>query len=82
MTNEIDELIRRILDGNAPEEEVRMLMRWMKEDESHREYFNMLKKVWNDEWTEIVTGTEVCRNGTFCRVYASFIFEEEKTPGI
>ena len=47
MTNEIDELIRRILDGNAPEEEVRMLMRWMKEDESHREYFNMLKKVWN-----------------------------------
>lgn len=47
MTNEIDELIRRILDGNAPEEEVHMLMRWMKEAESHREYFNMLKKVWN-----------------------------------
>ena len=47
MTNEMDELIRKVLDGKASEEEMRVLMRWMKEDGSHREYFNMLKKVWN-----------------------------------
>ena len=47
MTNEMDELIRKVLDGNASEEEMHVLMRWMKEDGSHREYFNMLKKVWN-----------------------------------
>lgn len=47
MTNEMDELIRKVLDGDASEEEMRVLMRWMKEDGSHREYFNMLKKVWN-----------------------------------
>lgn len=47
MTNEMDELIRKVLDRKASEEEMRVLMRWMKEDGSHREYFNMLKKVWN-----------------------------------
>ena len=47
MTNEMDELIRKVLDGNASEEEIRVLMRWMREDERRREYFIGLKKVWN-----------------------------------
>ena len=32
-----------------------------------------------DERTEIVTGTEGVGNGAFCRVYAKFIFKEERT---
>ena len=47
MTNEIDQLIWNVLDGKAPEGEIRELKSWMEEGESHREYFRQWKKIWN-----------------------------------
>lgn len=46
MTNEIDELIWRVLEGEASPEELRFLANWMK-DEDNKRYFRQLKKVWN-----------------------------------
>ena len=47
MTNEIDLLIWRVLDGKASEGEIRELKGWMEEKESNREYFRQWKKIWN-----------------------------------
>ena len=47
MTNEIDLLIWRGLDGKASEGEIRELKGWMEEKESNREYFRQWKKIWN-----------------------------------
>lgn len=47
MTNEIDQLIWRVLDGKASEGEIRELKGWMEEKESNREYFRQWKKIWN-----------------------------------
>ena len=44
MTNEIDQLIWRVLDGKASEGEIRELK---EEKESNREYFRQWKKIWN-----------------------------------
>lgn len=46
MTNEIDELIWRVLEGEASPEELRFLANWIK-DEDNKRYFRQLKKVWN-----------------------------------
>ncbi|BDF52603.1 MULTISPECIES: FecR family protein [Butyricimonas] len=47
MTNEIDQLIWRVLDGKASEGEIRELKGWIEEKESNREYFRQWKKIWN-----------------------------------
>lgn len=47
MTNEIDQLIWRVLDGKASEGEIRGLKGWIEEKESNREYFRQWKKIWN-----------------------------------
>ena len=47
MTNEIDLLIWRVLDGKASEGEIRELKGWIEEKESNREYFRQWKKIWN-----------------------------------
>ena len=47
MTNEIDQLIWRVLDGKASEGEIRELKGWIEEKESNREYFRQSKKIWN-----------------------------------
>ena len=47
MTNEIDQLIWRVLDGKASEGESRELKGWIEEKESNREYFRQWKKIWN-----------------------------------
>ena len=46
MTNEIDELIWRVLEGEASPGELRFLANWIK-DEDNKRYFRQLKKVWN-----------------------------------
>ena len=47
MTNEIVQLIWRVLDGKASEGEIRELKGWIEEKESNREYFRQWKKIWN-----------------------------------
>ena len=47
MTNEIDQLLWRVLDGKASEGEIRELKGWIEEKESNREYFRQWKKIWN-----------------------------------
>ena len=47
MTNEIDQLIWRVLDGKASEGGIRELKGWIEEKESNREYFRQWKKIWN-----------------------------------
>ena len=47
MTNEIDQLIWRVLDGKASEGEISALKGWIEEKESNREYFRQWKKIWN-----------------------------------
>ena len=46
MTNEIDELIWRVLEGEASPDELHFLANWIK-DEDNKRYFRQLKKVWN-----------------------------------
>lgn len=44
---DIDELILRVLDGEATPEEILTLSRWIEKDTANEDYFNQLKKAWN-----------------------------------
>lgn len=57
MTNEIDELIWRVLDGCASSDEIRFLLEWVKRDENNRSHFYQLKKIWN-----IASGPKLSRD--------------------
>ena len=46
MANEMDELIWRVLDGEASPGEIRRVAEWVKES-GNRAYFRQLRKVWN-----------------------------------
>lgn len=47
MTNEIDQLIWKVLDGKTSEGEIRELKSWMEEGKRNWEYFRQCKKIWN-----------------------------------
>lgn len=47
MTEQTDELIARVLDGEASLEDIRNLADWVRADERHAVYFRQWKKVWH-----------------------------------
>lgn len=42
-----DELILKVLDGEATPDEILVLSRWIETDPANEDYFNQLKKAWN-----------------------------------
>lgn len=47
MTEQTDELIARVLNGEASLEDIRKLADWVRADERHAVYFRQWKKVWH-----------------------------------
>ena len=46
--NYYEELITRYLSGEATQQEVEVLLKWMEKDEANKDLFFQIKKIWNE----------------------------------
>src|SRR6185436_16226808 len=53
-----DDMLVKYLLGEASPEEEQVVIEWMKENETHQEYYNQFKKIW-DQSKALASGSSI-----------------------
>ena len=77
----IDRIIHLYLEGIANEEELRLLLGWIKQGEQHVHYFNQICNIWENtsNITDRANETEVALNKLNARIEALHHGKNNKT---